>query len=158
MPHTLSVATLRCHSACATQRDRFAAACPDGQSREITVDWCVSAAAEYDWDWAAKHLLNAKPRRIYNAADAAAWRIYEAAKSDAQRIYDAAMAEPRRIYAVSRSEAGRSYKAALAKAGGIYDVARSEAGRIYDAALAKALRIYVAAQAAAFARAYVSME
>ena len=95
--------------ACAFERTRFHQLYPDGV--DITVDVCVEAAAEWDWNWAQKHLLNEAGQIEYQKAGQSAWDQYEKAM------------EPARIACATAQQ----------KAGFVYDNAQQEAiGPNYD--------------------------
>jgi hypothetical protein len=97
----ITIATLRAHRACAEQVQLFAERFPDGAP--MTVEAAVSVAADFDWDWAAQHLLTPANQRTYDEAHAPIWRAYEEARAPIRRAYDEAHAPIRRAYDEARA-------------------------------------------------------
>ena len=118
--------------ACVDQRALFKATF--GESVDVTEDLCVQHAQDFDWIWAAYHLLSADQQVVYNSA-----------LSQAQAAYGAALSQER-----------AAYRAAVNQARAAYDAAVNQAGAAYDAAVDQAQAVYSAAQATTWARAYNS--
>ena len=57
---TLTLLQLQGQGACSEYLEKFRTVY--GDQVEITVVLCVEQAAQWDWDWAAIHLLTAPPR------------------------------------------------------------------------------------------------
>ncbi len=62
-----------------------------GDRVKITPELCQAFAQDFDWDWAAEHLLSASARADYKRATAPAWAAYETATATARAAYETAM-------------------------------------------------------------------
>ena len=82
---TLTVQQLRDARACADQVELFVKL--TGATLELTRQWCLDHAQEFDWIWGAGHLLSptavAEYRRVTAAAVAEYQRVTAAAFADA---------------------------------------------------------------------------
>src|SRR5919109_1421725 len=103
----LTAEILQKKGACKEQVDLFAQLFPDGG--EVTAAACRAVAHQFDWDWAANHLLPEPARRAYEEATATAWRAYQEARATARRAYQEATATARRAYKEARAPARRAY-------------------------------------------------
>jgi hypothetical protein len=86
----ITVSLLREHCACATGIAKFKRLFPDGVI--VTRELCVQHAHQFDWDWAAGHLLTPTARAQYDAAIATVLAQYLAAIDVVWAQYDAANA------------------------------------------------------------------
>ena len=62
-----------------------------GARVEITPELCQAFAQDFDWDWAAEHLLSASARADYKRATAPAWADYKRAMATALADYERAV-------------------------------------------------------------------
>ena len=58
-----------------------------GEQVEVTEAACLAHAQEFNWDWAARHLLFGPARKAYIKATASAWRAYNKALASAWKAY-----------------------------------------------------------------------
>lgn len=137
----ITTSLLRQHDACANQVKLFNTYWPDGCI--ITSELCVAHALEFDWDWAARHLLsasaNAKYDRAtasaqaeYDRATAPAWAEYNCATASAWTEYERMTASDDRVAVPAWAE----YKRVKASAWAEYERARAPAWAEYNRAKA----------------------
>jgi hypothetical protein len=87
----ITVESLLATNACDSEVNRFAAEWPNGA--EVTLANCQRATVlQFDFDWAAGHLLSVQAREAYDAAMAPARAAFRAAMAQATEAYDAAAA------------------------------------------------------------------
>ena len=102
----LELQTLVNNGACAEQvrlfREKF------GESVFVTEDLCVSVAREFDFNWAARHLLSPAALDEYERVTAPAWAEYERVKASARAEYE-------RVTAPALAEYERATAAAFAR-------------------------------------------
>ena len=75
----ITVELLTRKGACQDQVDKFRALYPEGV--EPTRELCIAHASDFDWDWAAEHLLSAP-----------AWKAYQEVAAPARKAYEEALA------------------------------------------------------------------
>lgn len=127
----ITYAQLKANDACKGQLALFKRKFDD--SVVVTVELAESVADLFDWDWAARYLLDAPAWAEYIRATAPARAEYERAKADAWVEYKRATADPRAEYERADAATWAEYE------------------RVDAAARAE----YKRATAAAFARAYI---
>ena len=76
--------------ACKEQVDKFCDLFPEGV--EPTRELCIAHANDFDWRWAAEHLLSASAAKAYEEACAPAVKAYNEARASAAKAYDEALA------------------------------------------------------------------
>jgi hypothetical protein len=106
--------TLRTAGACQEQRELFRQLFPKGT--EVTEELCVRHAQDFDWEWAAENLLDDATRKVYNDAEAPAWKAYEDAVGAALKAYDDTAASAWKVYDDTRASALRAYTNTAASA------------------------------------------
>ena len=79
-------ALLKRLGACKAQREKFAELFPRGVV--VTEALCVEHAQEFNWDWAANHLLSPEAWAEYNRVRALAWAEYNRVMAPAKAEYD----------------------------------------------------------------------
>ena len=79
MTKKITLRILKAKGACESQCERFAALFPEGV--EVTEALCIKHADEFNWDWAAQHLLRASASAEYEHVEASALAEYERAKA-----------------------------------------------------------------------------
>jgi hypothetical protein len=136
---TLTLQTLIDEHACLSQAEFFGNTF--GDSVEVTPELCLSVAYQFDWDWAARHLLSA-------------WADYDRVRASAQADYDRATAPARADYVRARATALADYNRTTAPAWAHYSRARAHAWADYVRATAPAWADYVRAKAFAFGKCY----
>ena len=148
----LHLQTLIDKGACSDQvklfRERF------GKSVRVTEALCVRAAPDFDWNWAAQHLLSAPAHKAYNDACAPAQKAYNEARAPAQ-VYNEARATAQKAYDEATAPARKVYNEARATAWKAFDEDCAPAQKVYDEARATAWKAFDEAIATAFARAYL---
>src|SRR3990167_3287469 len=102
---TLTLLQLQGQGACSEYLEKFRTVY--GDQVEITVVLCVEQAAQWDWDWAAIHLLTAPALAEYQRVGATAVAAY-------QRVRASAWAEYERLTATAVAEYQRVTAPALA--------------------------------------------
>lgn len=91
MTKKITLRILKAKGACESQCKRFAALFPD-EGVEITEALCIKHADEFNWDWAAQHLLKAPALAEYERVRASAWAEYERVTASASAEYKRVMA------------------------------------------------------------------
>src|SRR3990167_9070023 len=91
----LTLLQLQGQGACSEYLEKFRAAY--GDQVEITVVLCIQQAAQWDWDWAAIHLLTAPAVAEYQ-------RVTAPSVAEYQRVTVPAVAEYQRVEAPARAE------------------------------------------------------
>jgi hypothetical protein len=104
-----------------------------GESVEVTEELCVKHARDFDWCWAAEHLLTKTQQGVYDEATAPAWKVYGEATAPAWKVYNDTWAALK-----------------------VYDDTRTAAWKVCDEATAADSKVYDEATAAAFAKAFNS--
>ena len=66
----LKIQTLVDKGACEDHLDAFRTLCGNAEGIEVTPELCVAYALDFNWDWAAQHLLRASLRDDYWAKSA----------------------------------------------------------------------------------------
>src|SRR3990167_8874433 len=103
---TLTLLQLQGQGACSEYLEKFRTVY--GDQVEITVVLCVEQAAQWDWDWAAIHLLTAPARAEYERVEAPAWAEYQRvtapARAEYERVEAPAWAEYQRVTAPALAE------------------------------------------------------
>ena len=103
MTKKITLRILKAKGACESQCERFAALFPKGVG--VTEALCIKQADEFnwDWDWAAQHLLRAPASAKYERAIDPASAKYERVKAPAwaeyKRVAVSALAEYKRAKA-----------------------------------------------------------
>ena len=69
-----------------------------GTEVKVTRALCLKHAGEFDWGWAAEHLLSSPARRAYKKATAPAWKAYKKATAPAWKAYKEAIATAWKAY------------------------------------------------------------
>ena len=129
MNKLITTAILKSHHACDEQVQLFDQL--TGGSIELTEDWCLEHAAQFDWHWAARNLLSATARTECDRATAPA-------RAELDRATATAWAERDRATATAQAECDRAtawaeYDRAIAPAWAEYDRARATAfWNLYD--------------------------
>jgi hypothetical protein len=140
----LTAAMLTKKGACANQVEAFSRAFgPDGidltdTSRDAFIIE-VAILAEFDYEWAAKHLLSPKADKAYSEARATAYKAYSEAIAPAYKAYSEAIAPAYKAYSEARATAYKAYSEARAPAYKAYSEARATADKAYSEARATAL-------------------
>ena len=110
MNKLITTAILKSHHACDDQVQLFDQL--TGGSIELTEDWCLEHAAQFDWHWAACNLLSATARAECDRARATAWAEYRRALATAWAECDRALAPARaerdRATATAQAENARA--------------------------------------------------
>ena len=117
----LTLETLRRKGACLRERQRIRALV--GTSVMITEGWCAEHAIDFDWDWAAIHLLSRPALAEYD------------------RVRGPALAEYDRVCAVAWDEYDRGCEPAWAKYGRVCGPAWDEYDRVCGPARAEYRRV-----------------
>ena len=142
-------------SACSDQLDVFARLFPSGKAL-VTIKHAKELADVFNWDWAAKKLLQPNTNKTYAAAMAEVDKAFDAAMDEVNKAYWAARAEADKSRVAARAEADKAYWAAKAEADKAYWAAITPANKAYAAAMDEVDKSRVAARAEAFARAYLA--
>ena len=100
--------------ACRTQLASFREMFPEGAP--LTVETALSVAGQFDWDWAARHLLSAPALKDYSEATAPALKAYNEATATAWKDYSEATATARKAYNEVDAPALKAYNEATATA------------------------------------------
>ena len=87
-----------------------------GKQVEVTEDLALAHASDFDWDWAARNLLDAPARAEYDKVRATAQAEYYKACATAWAEYDKACAPARAEYDKVRATARAEYAKACAPA------------------------------------------
>src|SRR3990167_6362790 len=102
----LTLLQLQGQGACSEYLEKFRAAY--GDQVEITVVLCIQQAAQWDWDWAAIHLLTAPALAEYERVRATAGAEYQRVRATAgeeyERVTATAVAEYQRVEAPALAE------------------------------------------------------
>src|SRR3990167_7924408 len=69
-----------------------------GEEVEVSEKLCLAHAHEFDWNWAARRLLDVPTWQAYERATAGGWTAYEEAMVPARRAYEEVIAEPSRAF------------------------------------------------------------
>ena len=137
----LHLKTLTDQGACDEQvelfRKRF------GESVRVTDTLCIKVAQDFDFSWAARHLLSDSVLADYE-------RVKAAARADYDRVTVAALADYRRVKAAVLADYRRVKAAVLAD----YERVKAAAWADYDRVTAAVLADYRRVKAAAFAKGY----
>jgi len=112
----ITVTKLRKLRACKKEVERFKALFPRGV--QVTEALCVQHADDFDWVWAARHLLSSSARAEYERVADAAWAEYDRAKTAALAEYNRVRAAAWAEYERARDAAWAEYKRATAAAFG----------------------------------------
>ena len=117
MPATVTLNQLRRLRACPGQLALFKQLF--GEAVTVTEELCLQHAHEFDWSWAARHLLPASAFAEYDRALASARVEYNRALAPADAEYDRATAPARaewdRATASARAERERATASAFAR-------------------------------------------
>jgi hypothetical protein len=137
MSKIITLSQLRAAGACAPALRRFAA--EFGESTPVTPALAVKYADQYNWYWAAAHLLSPLARAEYETARAPARAAYDQDRARAQAEYDRAVAPVWAAYDRAVARAQDKYKGAVVLARVRHDkvVARARAERGKAIALAR---------------------
>jgi hypothetical protein len=127
-----------------------------GESVRVTVALCARMATQFQWEWAATHLLSADMLADYKAAIAKPSADYEAARAKPWADCAAAIAKSSAAYEAARAKPWADCAAAIAQSWADYKAAIAQSWADYKAAIAKSWADYAAAMAKAFARAYLA--
>ena len=111
----ITLEQLESFKACKDQLDEFTRLFPDGKAL-VTIKHAKELAGVFDWDWAAKKLLQPNTNKTYAAAMAEVDKAYWAAMAEVDKAFDAAMDEVNKAYWAARAEADKSRAAARAEA------------------------------------------
>ena len=139
---TLTVQQLRDARACADQVELFVKL--TGGTLELTRQWCLDHAQEFDWFWGAGHLLSPAALAEYERVRAAAWAEYD-------RVMAPALAEYQRVMAPAWDE----YQRVMAPAWAEYQRMTASAWDEYQRVRTAAWAEYQRVRATAFADAYI---
>ena len=143
---TLTVQQLRDARACADQVELFVKL--TGETLELTRQWCLDHAQEFDWGWGAAHFLSpaalAEFERVMAAVSAEYYRVGAAAWAECERVRAAA-------WAAARAEYDRVEAATEAEYYRVTAPAWAEYQRVEAATEAEYQRV----RATAFADAYI---
>jgi len=105
MSAIITLAQLKRLGACTDETSQFERLF--GSSIEVTEACCVQHAAQFDWNWAAEHLLSqdalAEYQRVRATASAEYERVMAAARAEFDRMW-AARAEYKRVRAAANAE------------------------------------------------------
>ena len=82
----ITINQLKKAGACAIHLKRIRALV--GSSVEVTEEWCIEHASNFDWDWAAINLLSDAARAEYDRVSAAARAEYDRVRAAARAEYD----------------------------------------------------------------------
>ena len=110
MTKKITLRTLQAEGACIEECTHFATLFPQGV--EVTEALCIEHATEFNWGWAAQHLLTAPAWTKYKRATAIAWAEYERASVPA---WGATWAEYERATAIALTEYRRVQASTFAK-------------------------------------------
>lgn len=118
---TLTLDTLRRLGACSGQTDLFQK--HFGNTVEVTPELCESVAGIFDWNWAARYLLQDQARAEY-------YRVRGQAQAEYNRVRAQACAEYDRVTAQARAEYDLVTAQAYAKYFRVTDQAWAEYNRV----------------------------
>ena len=90
MSKIITLRQLDAKGACQDQRDKFKEIF--GSQVEVTLDLCIKHAQDFDFNWAANHLLPSTAEAEYARVRAPAWAEYERVTAPARAEYERAMA------------------------------------------------------------------
>ena len=110
----LTLQTLRGKGACLGQREKFKRMF--GQSANVTVRLCLKVAHDFDFSWAAQHLLSPTAWAEYERVKASAWAEYGRVTATALAVYERATATSRAEYERVKAPALAEYERVKARA------------------------------------------
>ena len=120
----ITLEMLKAHKACKNQYKLFAELFPDGV--EITEELCAKHAQDFDFEWAARHLLSppmwkacyeaiARHREAYDEAIAPLLKTLDEATAPHRRVYDEAVAPHRKAFDEAIAPHRKTFSEALAR-------------------------------------------
>src|ERR1700678_3294188 len=95
--------------ACTSQVEKFVKLFPDGV--DVTEATCIAFANEFNWSWAARHLLPATLYEEYHAKRAALYEEHQAKRAPLYEEYDAKRAALYAEYDAKRAALDEEYDA-----------------------------------------------
>ncbi len=110
----LTYEMLRAKKACPEQANEFRDLFPAGVV--LTEALCLAHASDFNFCWAARHLLSASAQEACEKACVPAWEAYCKARASAWEAYDKSGAAPLEAYAKARASAWEAYDKACAAA------------------------------------------
>ena len=114
MSKIITLRQIDAKGACQDQRDKFKEIF--GSQVEVTLDLCIKHAQDFDFNWAANHLLSSTARAEYARVRAPAWAEYERVTASAEAEYERVTAPARAEYARVRAPARAEYERVKASA------------------------------------------
>jgi cell division septum initiation protein DivIVA len=116
-----------------------------GDTKNITLTFCLKHADKLEWDWAARHFLSPTARAEYDRVEALAAAEYDRVKDPAwakyKRVRALAWAEYNRVEALAWTEYNRVKAPALAEYNRVKAPALAEYDRVKAPVLAEYNRV-----------------
>ena len=125
MSKIITLRQLDAKGACQDQRDKFKEIF--GSQVEVTLDLCIKHAQDFDFNWAANHLLSSTASLEYERVRAPARAEYERVTAPAWAEYARVRASPWAEYARVRASAWAEYERVRAPARAEYARVRASA-------------------------------
>ena len=112
--------------ACISQVELFQATF--GDEAEVTLENCLrAAAAGQDFDWAARHLLSATARKMFDETVAPARKMFDETVAKARKMFDETVAPARKQYGETVAVARKLFNETVATARELLNEARGRA-------------------------------
>ena len=108
----ITLEMLKAHKACKNQYKLFAELFADGV--EITEELCAKHAQDFDFEWAARHLLSPLMWKAYDEATAPHRKAYEEATAAHRKAYEQAIAAHRKALDEATAPHWKAYDEAIA--------------------------------------------